>query len=111
MAFSLLAMLTLWRQHSIAAGVLFALGGLLIVSGVAVPTRLGPVQRFWMALAHAISRVTTPVFMGAVFFLVLTPAGLLRRSFARNPLRHERQDGSYWVTRRAEQRTDLERQF
>ena len=40
---------------------------------------LGPVERAWMGLAGIISKVTTPIFMSVVYFVVLTPVGLLRR--------------------------------
>ena len=39
-----------------------------------------------MALALAISKITTPVFMGIMFFLVITPAGLLARLVGHRPL-------------------------
>ena len=41
------------------------LGGAARASAaLVVPTQLGPVERAWMGLAHAISKVTTPIFMG-----------------------------------------------
>jgi hypothetical protein len=66
-----------------------------------------------MGLAHAISRVTTPVFMGVVYFVVLTPVGLLRRAFGHNAIAAEAEGDSYWVSRNTEgvQRTGMERQF
>jgi len=72
------------------------LGTVLLAAGAAIPARLGPVYRAWMGLAQAISRVTTPVFMGVVFFAVLTPMGLVMRLFGRNPIRHRAVNQSYW---------------
>jgi len=90
-----------------------ALGALLVLAGVIVPERLGPVFRAWSALGHVLSRITTPVFLGCVYFLVLTPVGLVMRLLGRRPL--VRPDGapSWWVSRapHARQRTDMERQF
>ena len=45
-----------------------------------------------MALAHAISKVTTPIVMGVMYFVVLTPVGVLRRGFGGNPLVHAEHD-------------------
>ena len=39
-----------------------------------------------MRLALLISKVTTPILLGIVFFLVLMPIGLLFRIFSRDPL-------------------------
>jgi hypothetical protein len=63
-----------------------------------------------MKLAVMISKVTTPLFMGIVYFAVLTPTAILRRTFGRNPIVHEPVDGSLWLPREAS-RSDLERQF
>jgi hypothetical protein len=109
-AFLLLAALAGWRGHATASGVLGSLVLVLGFSGLAIPHHLGPVQRAWMAMAHAISRVTTPVFMTIVYAFVITPAGLIMRLVGKNPLRHEQGDGGFW-TRREGPDSDLERQF
>jgi hypothetical protein len=109
-AFLVFAGIAWWRDHPLAFKVLAGLGGVLLVLGAAIPSRLGPVYRAWMGLAHAISKVTTPIFMGIVYFLVLTPAGLLRRTLSKNPLTAARTPQTVWVER-SSAAGDLERQF
>lgn len=88
------------------------LAALLLAAGALIPTYLGPVQRAWMGLAHAISRVTTPVFMAVVYFMVLAPIGLVMRAGGYNAVRRRADNGSFWVLRAPnEQRGDIERQF
>ena len=112
-AFLVLAGVLWWRGREVGAPIAAILGASLVLAGVAVPGRLGPVQRAWMALAAAISRVTTPIFLGVVYFLAFVPVGLLMRLAGRNPLARSRTAASYWVARkpRSEARRDLERQF
>ena len=110
-AFGVLAAITWWRGREYAPIVLGTLAGLFLLGGVLVPSHLGPVQRGWMGMAHAISKVTTPIFMGVVYFLVITPAGLLRRIFGSNTVRSAPGTASGWVDRRATPRGDLTRQF
>jgi len=110
-AFLALTALMIWREHTVAARVTGSLGSLLILGGLLIPSRLGPVQAAWMGLAHAISKVTTPIFMGVVYFLVLAPVGVVMRLFGRNPMRHKPADGSFWMTRDSGQGHDLRRQF
>ena len=98
-AFLLFGFVSRWRGHAAAPAVLWGLGGVLVVLGLLVPGRLGPVYRAWMGLAHALSRVTTPIFMGLVYYLVLTPTGLVLRLLGRNPLGRREQDGGFWVAR------------
>lgn len=110
-AFLVLAAIFWWRDHLTVAGVIGTVGVILALAGVVVPAHLGPLYRVWMGLALAISKVTTPVFMGIVYYLVLTPTGILRRTFGRNPLRREDPEGSYWISRDERGRSDLQRQF
>jgi hypothetical protein len=111
-AFLVLAALLLWREREMGAAILGGIGGLLILAGLALPARLGGVYAGWMGLAHLLSKVTTPVFMGVVYFLVITPIGLLRRALGHQPLRRPTVNGSYFVARSAsDRRSDLQRQF
>ena len=110
-AFVVLGLLMYRRAHVTAAYVALTVGGLLILGGLAMPGQLGPVYRAWMALAKAISKVTTPIFMGIIFFLVLTPAGLVGRLFGHRPLTRP-QGGSYWQGRQAgARRGEMNHQF
>jgi hypothetical protein len=87
------------------------IGILVLIAGLTMPERLGPVERAWMGLAHAISKVTTPLIMGLLFFVVMTPAGLLVRLFGHRPLTRAG-TGGVWVPRAPDHlRGDLDRQF
>jgi hypothetical protein len=95
------------------AAVFGSIGALLSLAGIVVPTRLGPVERAWMGLARAISKVTTPIVMGIVYFLVVTPIGIGMRLLGRNPIARADLDGSFWLKRRPGEagHTDLKHQF
>lgn len=89
-----------------------SLSALLLGGGLLAPAHMGPIHRAWMGLAHAISKVTTPIFMSIVYFVVLTPVGLIRRLVGSNPLSHEEKaGGSFWFARGDSPKSDLERQF
>ncbi|MBA2671763.1 MAG: hypothetical protein H0U67_15445, partial [Gemmatimonadetes bacterium] len=66
-AFAVISGLLWWRGMSTASAVSGSAGVLLVLGGLVIPRRLGPVYRAWMTLAHAMSRVTTPIFMGIVY--------------------------------------------
>jgi hypothetical protein len=110
-AFLVLTAVLVWRAREVPAMVTGSLGGLLILAGLLVPTRLGPVERGWMAFAHKISKVTTPIVMGIVYFLVVAPIGAVMRAFGKNPLRSRGHDGSLWVSRTGEPRGGMGHQF
>lgn len=111
-AFLLLAALLWRRTHVTGATVVGIVGAALVLGGLVAPAQLGPVYRGWMALAKAISKVTTPIFMSIIFFLVLTPAGFLVRLFGHRPLTPPRGAGTYWHSRPdGERRGALDHQF
>lgn len=111
-AFLVLAGISFWRGHRIPVIVLGALGAVLLLAGLVVPGQLGPVYRAWMGLALAISKVTTPIFMSLVYFLVLTPTGVVMRRVGHRALQHAADGGSYWQRRpQGERASDLTRQF
>ena len=111
-AMLVLAGIIAWRGGRIGSWVVGSVGAVLVAAGVTVPTRLGPVQRGWMAFAAAISKVTTPIVMGVLYFAVITPVGLVARLFGFNPLTRSRTPTTVWVRRApGARRGDLERQF
>ncbi len=111
-AFVVLGAISGWRGHPISLRVLCGIGAALILSGLLIPARLGPIYRGWMGLALLISRVTSPVLSGVVYFLVLTPIALLMRLFGHRTLSAPR-GASVWHDRDPAQglRSDMTRQF
>ena len=109
-AFLVLAGITWWRDHPMMMRVFIGLGGTLLVLGVVIPGHLGPIYRAWMGLALLISKVTTPIFLAIVYFLAIAPIGILMRLFGKNPLRHDPENGSFWLSR-SSQRGTMSNQF
>jgi hypothetical protein len=111
-AFLVLAAIAWWRGSPRASMGLAVLGGLLFLAALIIPAHLGPVERAWMGMAELISKITTPVFMGIIYFGLFTPIGFLRRRFGRDHLVHRSESGSLWADRPvAARRGDLNRQF
>ena len=57
-------------------------------------------NRLWMRFGMLLHRVVSPV-IAVMFFLIVTPTGLLMRVFAKRPLRLGRDPAaaSYWIKR------------
>ena len=112
-AFLVLGGIALWRGRVLPMQILWGLGGLLILGAALLPAKLKPVERAWMAMALQISRVMTPIVMGIVYFMVLTPIALVMRSTKGNPLVHHSGANGYWFTKGEGQdaKSDMRRQF
>lgn len=111
-AFVLLGGILFWRGRA-AAPWIALLGAALVAAGVVVPTALRPVHRLWMAGSAQLSRITTPIVLGIIYFIVITPFGSVLRLLGKNPLNRVAKDGTYWVTRVPgdSDRVRMERQF
>lgn len=77
------------------------IAGVFTAVAVLRPGLLAPANRLWLAFGLLLHRVTSPLVLGLLFFLVFTPMGLLMRVIRKDPL-HLRWDGSvpsYWIHR------------
>jgi len=72
----------------------------LLVALVA-PGVLGPLNKAWTRLGLLLHRVTSPIILGIMFFVVVTPTGLLMRLLGKDVLRLriEPEAPSYWIDR------------
>ncbi len=106
----LLAAVARWRGHPITSLIFTVAGTPLVVAAFAVPTWLGPIEAGWMLMARMISRVTTPIVMAVIYYVVVSPVGLLRRAFGGNPLSHAETSRGFWKGRTTRS-SNMERQF
>lgn len=104
--FVLLSAWWLYRgKFSSASSIALPLGSLLIVLGLFWPRVLVWPNRGWMLLAEGLSFVTTRIILGIVFFLLITPIGLVKRLSGWDPLdRRGGRRSSYWRTYSERQR-------
>lgn len=111
-----LALLATLRLGSVPAMVLAAVGLASILLGMARPGWLGPVHIAWMAAAYPIGWLLAHLLLAAIYFLLITPIGLILRLARRDPLarRFDRETQSYWTPRADRmppEHTDRERYF
>ncbi len=96
--FALLGSWWLYRGKFLnAAYVFICLGSVLILFGVLAPRLLVVPRKLWMKLAEAMSYVSSRIILAIVFFLVLTPIGLIKRAMGWDPLqRRAGSRDSFW---------------
>lgn len=76
-------------------------GAVFVATALLMPALLGPLNRVWTLLGLLLHKVMTPFVLGVMFFLVITPMGVVMRMFGGDPLRlhFDRQRPSYWLER------------
>jgi hypothetical protein len=74
----------------------------LLAVSLGRPGLLHRPNRLWLRFGYLISRLTTPIVLGIIFYTVVTPLGLLMRTVGKqDPLRLglEPHKDSYWIDR------------
>lgn len=98
--FALLACAPLLRSGAVRWWALCVSGVILLVS-LRWPGLLHPAAWLGRKLADTLGRVIGLFALALLFYLVITPFGLARRLFVRDPLRRriDKSSKSYWVER------------
>jgi hypothetical protein len=95
--------------------VLAVVGALLVALALLRPALLAPVSRVWLSFGQRLASVTTPVVLTLIYWALLTPIGIVRRTVSRSPIARDRAAPSYWVRREPstpdERRAAMEHQF
>jgi len=100
---ALFALIAVWplkdggelRLWAIAVAAAFA------VAALAAPRVLRPLNLLWFKFGMLLHHIVTPLVMGLLFFLTVTPVGLLMRATGKDPMRLKRDPAaaSYWIDR------------
>ena len=90
----------------------FILSSIFLVLGVLNSKFLTPLNKLWLKFGFFLGSIVSPVVMGAVFFLVVTPTGLLMRLLGKDLLRMNKTKlaSSYWISREKQDST-MKKQF
>ena len=96
--FVLLSCWWLYRgKFTTAAHVTLPLGTVLVLLALFFPRALFFPNRGWMLLAEGMSFLITRLILGLVFFLIVTPIGVVKRLSGWDPLsRRGGRSTSYW---------------
>jgi hypothetical protein len=81
----------------LARTICLSVGGVLVVFATVAPRLLVWPNRGWMALAEVLGRIVTTIILAFVYFIVLTPIGVVLRVRGWDPLlRRTKPQPSYW---------------
>ena len=96
--FALVGVYCLYGKGSLTAAAIFWGVAAVGLVGCVQPGFLRPVYILWMALAMPIGWTISHLLLLAVYYLVLTPIGLLMRLFKYDPMNRQfdRTAKSYW---------------
>jgi saxitoxin biosynthesis operon SxtJ-like protein len=91
----------LYRGRPTASTVLAVSVAVLLVCA-AIPALAVRFHKWWMTLAGVLGYINSRIILSALFFLMMTPVGLLLRATGHDPLeRRKGKELSYWRKREA----------
>ena len=85
-----------WLNGSIAVG------GVILVLCLSTGMAMAPVYRLWMRFALILGAIMTAIILSVVFFLVITPIGLVRKMLGSKSDYVKKLDAgatTYWIDR------------
>ena len=79
--------------------ILLSLAIIFIAISIICPNILNWPSNKWLQFSLCINKITNPLVLGAIFFLIITPISIILRIFNKDPLRLKTKDKSYWTVR------------
>jgi predicted membrane metal-binding protein len=98
--FALVSALSWWRGHAGWHWTL-PLAAAFVVVALVYPRLLAPLNKLWLKFGLLLYKVMNPLVLGLLFFVTITPIGLVMRLFGKDflRLRLDREAKSYWIER------------
>jgi hypothetical protein len=104
----------LWRRPHPAGWLVTSIGALLLLLAGFVPAALKYLHAPWMMLSLALGWIMSRLLLTVLFFLVITPIGLLQRAFGKRSIETalDSDATSYWQSRtKSSAASEYEKQF
>ena len=97
--FLIIALWPLLKQNEIRIWSLI-ISFIFFVLGLINSKLLTPLNKLWFKFGILLGNIIAPIIMGIVFFLVVTPTGLIMRFFRKDILKLKKNTSdSYWINK------------
>ena len=108
--FLIIALLPLLNDNSVRIwSVILSL--IFFILGLLNSNILSPLNRIWFKFGIILGGIVSPIIMGLVFFLVVTPTSLILRLFKKDVLNLKKNDGmTYWI-KKLDKKSKMKNQF
>jgi len=86
-----------WKEKE-SFQIFLTVGAVLCIFGVVIPVILKPIYWIWMIFATILGWIMTRIILSILFYVILTPIGLIPRLFGKQflELKWNRTNRTYW---------------
>ena len=76
----------------------FVISIIFLILGISNSKILSPLNKIWFKFGLLLGKIISPVVMGIIFFIVVTPTGLILRLFQKDVLNLKfNNNNTYWI--------------
>ena len=84
---------------------------IFLILGVINSKILTPINKLWFKFGLFLGKIISPIVMGIIFFIVVTPTAIILKLFKKDVLSLKKnKSNSYWV-KKADYKTSMRNQF
>jgi hypothetical protein len=84
---------------------------IFLILGLLNSSLLSPLNKLWFKFGRLLGNIVSPIVMGLVFFIVVTPTSLLMKVFGKDILNLKKnKNSSYWI-KKDKQSGTMRKQF
>ena len=74
---------------------------IFLILGILNSKYLTPLNKIWIKFGLLLGKIVSPIVMGIIFFIVITPIGFIMKLFGQDLLNKKySQNSSYWINRK-----------
>lgn len=89
-----------YKSNEIATLIAFIMSVTLLPISFYLPKILAPFNKAWFQMGYFLSKITSPLILGIIFFAVITPIAVITRFLGRDELKlRQTKTVSYWANR------------
>ncbi len=92
----------LYLHHKHASWYLISAAAIVITVVLVCSKALHPLNWTWFKIGMLVSKITNPIIFAGMFYVLITPAGLIMRVFGKRPITNSvsKKISSYWIERK-----------
>ena len=80
---------------------IFLLSALFLMATILNMKLLAQIKTIWLKLGDLLGKITSPIILGIIFYILITPLSIITRFFGRDQLRLKKSgNSSYWQNRK-----------
>ena len=99
--FAIIGLYPLWHSENVRVWA-FIIATIFLLLTIVSPKALVLPNQLWLKLGMFIGAIVSPIIMGIIFFLTVTPTGIIMRLLGKDLLRQkfDKSTKSYWIKRK-----------